>query len=164
MFAGFSLFTWFHTILSLIAIITGFVVVRDLLAARTPPVWTGLFIATAALTSGTGFGFTAPFGPSHVVGILSLALLVGSTVALYVFHLAGPWRWIYAISQTLALFLLVFVLVAQVFKKVPALAAIAPTQSEPPFAVAEGVVLAVFLVLSVAAALRFRPAAGAAPT
>jgi hypothetical protein len=163
MFAGFSLFTWFHTILSLIAIITGFVVVRDLLASRTAPVWTGLYIATAAMTSATGFGFTAPIGPSHVVGILSLALLVGSTLAFYVFHLAGPWRWMYAISQTLALFLLVFVLVAQIFKKVPALAVIAPTQSEPPFAAAEGLVLAVFLVLTVAAALRFRPTAGAAP-
>jgi len=163
MFAGFSLFTWLRTILSLIAIITGFVVVRDLLASRTSAVWTGLYIATAALTSATGFGFTAPFGPSHEVGILSLALLVGSTLALYVFHLAGPWRWMYAISQTLALVLLVFVLVAQIFKKVPALAVIAPTQSEPPFAAAEGVVLAFFLVLAVAAALRFRPTAVAAP-
>jgi hypothetical protein len=165
MFAGFSAFTWFHTILSLLAIIAGFVVVRDLFASRTPPVWTGFYIATAALTSATGFGFTAPFGPSHVVGIISLALLAGSTLALYVFHLAGPWRWMYAITQTLAQFLLVFVLVAQVFKKVPVLAAIAPTQSEPPFAAAEGVVLAIFLALAVAAAMRFRPAAtGAAPT
>jgi hypothetical protein len=157
MFAGFSAFTWFHTILSLLAIIAGFVVVRDLFASRTPRVWTGFFIVTAALTSATGFGFTAPFGPSHVVGIVSLVLLAGSSLALYVFHLAGPWRWIYAITQTLAQFLLLFVLVAQGFKKVPALAAIAPTQSEPPFAVAEGVVLAIFLALAVAAAVRFRP-------
>jgi MFS family permease len=100
-----------------------------------------------------------------VAGIISLALLAGSTLALYVFHLAGPWRWMYAISQTLAQFLLVFVLMAQVFKKVPVLATIAPTQSEPPFAAAEGVVLAIFLALAVAAAMRFRPAAaGAAPT
>jgi hypothetical protein len=122
MFAGFSLFTWFHTILSLIAIIAGFVVVRDLFASHSSPVWTFLFIATAALTSVTGFGFTAPFRPSHVVGVISLVLLAGSTLALYVFRLAGPWRWIYAISQTLAQFLRVFVLVAQVFKKVPAFA------------------------------------------
>jgi hypothetical protein len=165
MFAGFSQFTWFHTILSLMAIIAGFVVVRDLFASRTQRVWTGIFIAAAALTSATGFGFTAPFGPSHVVGILSLVLLTGSSLALYVFHLAGPWRWTHAITQTLAQFLLVFVLVAQGFKKVPALAAIAPTQSEPPFAAAEGVVAAIFLALAVAAAMRFRPAtAGTTPT
>jgi len=165
MFAGFSAFTWFHTILSLLAIIAGFVVVRDLFASRTARVWTGFFIATAALTSATGFGFAAPFGPSHVVGIVSLVLLAGSALALYVFHLAGPWRWTYAITQTLAQFLLVFVLVAQGFKKVPALAALAPTQSEPPFATAEGVLLAIFLALAAAAAVRFRPAAaGARPT
>ena len=87
MFAGFSAFTWFHTILSLMAIIAGFVVVRDLFASRTQRAWTGFFIAAAALTSAT-----APFGPSHVVGILSLVLLTGSSLALYVFHLAGPWR------------------------------------------------------------------------
>jgi hypothetical protein len=149
MFAGSSACAWFHTILSLLAIIAGFVVVRD----------------TAALTSVTGFGFTAPFGPSHVVGIVSLVLLAGSTLALHVFHLAGPWRWMYAIPQTPAQFLLLFVLVAQGFKKVSALAAIAPTQSEPPFAAAEGVVLAIFLALAVAAAAHFRPGtAGTMPT
>jgi len=157
MFGGVSAFTWLHTFLSLIAIIAGFVVVRDLLASRISRRWTGFFIATAALTSATGFGFTAPFAASHVVGIISLVLLAGSSLALYVFHLAGPWRWMYAITQTLAQFLLVVVLVAQVFKKVPTLSAIAPTQSEPPFAAAEGVVLAIFLALAVAAAMRFRP-------
>jgi len=158
MFAGFTAFTWLHTILSLIAIMTGFVVVRDLFASRVSPAWTGIYIATAVLTSATGFGFTAPFGPSHVVGIISLALLAGSMLALYAFHLAGPWRWIYAVTQTLAQFYLLFVLVAQAFKKVPALATLAPTQSEPPFAASEGVVLAIFLALAIGAAMRFRPA------
>jgi len=162
MLAGFTAFTWFHTILSLIAIVTGFVVVRDLFASRVSPVWTGIFIATAVLTSATGFGFAAPFGPSHVVGILSLVLLAGSMLALYAFRLAGPWRWMYALTQTLAQFFLLFVLVAQAFKKVPALAALAPTQSEPPFAAAEFVVLAIFLALAVGAAMRFRPAVAGA--
>jgi hypothetical protein len=118
-----------------------------------------LFVATA-LTSATGFGFKAPFGPSHVVGVILLVLLAGSTLALYVLHPAGWWPRMEAIGQTLAL----FVLVAQVFKKVPALAATAPTQSEPPFAAAEGVVLVIFLAL-VAAARRFRPlTVGTMPT
>src|SRR5436190_19497701 len=151
MILGFSLFTWFRTILSLAAIVAGFVVVRDLLASRTPATWTAVYIATAVLTSITGFGFTAPFGPAHVVGIISLVLLAGSIIALYGFHLAGQWRWIYAIAQTLAQYFLVFVLVAQLFKKIPALAALAPTQSEPPFAIAAGVLLVIFVALSIAA-------------
>src|SRR3979490_117171 len=102
MILGFTPFTWFHGILSLVALVAGFVVVRDLLASRTPPTWTAVYIATAVLTSVTGFGFTAPFGPAHVLGIISLVLLAGSIIALYGFHLAGPWRWIYAIAQTLA--------------------------------------------------------------
>ncbi|HEY7085180.1 MAG TPA: hypothetical protein VH519_10225 [Hyphomicrobiaceae bacterium] len=85
--AAVDLFTWFHTILSLIAI-AGLVVVRDLFASRGALERTALFIATA-LTSATGFGFKAPFGPSHVVGVISLVLLAGSTLALYVFRLAG---------------------------------------------------------------------------
>src|SRR5262245_49581127 len=129
MFAGFTAFTWFHTILSLVAIVAGFVVVPDLLASRTLPAWTGIYIATAVLTSVTGFGFTAPFGPAHVVGIISLVLLAGAIIALYGFHLAGPWRWIYAVAQTLAQYFLVFVLVAQIFRKVPALHALAPTEA-----------------------------------
>jgi len=77
MFAGFTAYTWLHTILSLIAIVTGFVVVRDLFASRVSPARTGTFIAAAVLTSATGFGFTAPFGPSHMVGIISRGLDVG---------------------------------------------------------------------------------------
>src|SRR5205809_732550 len=157
MFAGFTAFTWFHTILSLVAIVAGFVVVRDLLTSRTPPVSTGIYIATAVLTSATGFGFTAPFGPSHVVGIISLVLLAGSIIALYGFHLAGPWRWIYAVAQTLAQFFLVFVLVVQFFRKVPTLHVLAPTESEPPFAIAQGVVLVIFVALTIAAAVKFHP-------
>jgi len=157
MILGFTAFTWFHTILSLVAILAGFVVVRDLLASRTRPTWTGIFIATAVLTSATGFGFTAPFGASHVVGIISLVLLAASIVALYGFKLVGPWRWIYAVGQTLAQYFLVFVLVAQFFKKIPTLAALAPTQSEPPFAIAEGVVLVIFVALTIAAARQFHP-------
>lgn len=160
MILGFSLFTWFHTILSLAAIVAGFVVVRDLLASRTPATWTAVYIATAVLTSVTGFGFTAPFGPAHVVGIISLVLLAGSIIALYGFHLAGRWRWIYAVAQTLAQYLLVFVLVVQFFRKVPALHVLAPTKSEPPFAIAQGAVLVIFVALTIAAAVKFRPASG----
>jgi hypothetical protein len=157
MLTGFTAFTWFHTILSLVAIVAGFVVVQDLLASRVRSLWTSTYIWTAVLTSATGFGFTAPFGPSHVVGIISLVLLAGAIVALYAFHLSGAWRWVYAVTQTLSQYLLVFVLVAQFFKKVPALIALAPTQSEPPFAIAQGVVLVIFIALTIGAAVKFHP-------
>ena len=90
-----------------------------------------------------------------MVGIISLVLLVAVIVAYYVFHLAGAWRWIYAVGQVLTLYFLVFVLVAQFFKKVPALTALAPTLSEPPFAIAQTVVLVIFAWLTYSAARTF---------
>jgi hypothetical protein len=85
--------------------------------------------------------------------ILAIALL-----ALYSKHLAGAWRWIYVATAVTALWFNVFVLIAQSFQKVSALRALAPTQSEPPFLIVQGVALAAFLVLGILAALRFRPA------
>jgi hypothetical protein len=57
-----------------------------------------------------------------------------------------------------ALYLNVFVLVVQLFLKVPALKALAPTQTEAPFKVAQIAVLIVFVVLSIFATVRFRSA------
>jgi hypothetical protein len=163
MFLGFSTFTWVHTILSLVAIVAGCVVVRELFASRTPGTWTTVYISTAVLTSVTGFGFPfTTFLPSHGVGVISLVILAGAIAAYYVFHLAGPWRWIYAATQSLALFFLVFVLIAQLFLKVPALTALAPTQAEPPFAIAQGVNLLLFAVITIAAMIKFRPWTGEA--
>ena len=67
------------------------------------------------------------------------------------------WRWIYVATALFALYLNVFVLVVQAFLKVPALKALAPTQSEPPFAIAQLVVLVFFLYVGVRAAMRYRP-------
>ena len=162
MLLGFSTFTWVHTILSLVAIVAGCVVVRALFASRTPGGWTTVYLAAAVLTSVTGFGFPFDrFAPSHWVGAVSLVLLAPAIVAYAIGGLAGPWRWIYAATQSLALFLLVFVLIAQLFMKVPALAALAPTQAEPPFAIAQGLNLLLFAAITVAAMIRFRPWTGA---
>ena len=112
----------------------------------------------AVLTSVTGFGF--PFEhllPSHKVGIISLAVLALAIPARYVFHLAGAWRWIYVAGAALALYFNVFVAVVQAFEKVGSLKALAPTQSEPPFLIAQILVLAVFVVLTVFGARRFHP-------
>jgi hypothetical protein len=148
---------WFHTAISLVAIIAGFVVLIGLFNHRMSPGWTLIYLATALATSITGFAF--PFNgflPSHGVGIISLILLVPAVLACYVYHLAGPWRTIYAITTTLALYFLNFVLVAQIFLKVPALQASAPTQSEPPFVIAQVLLLMVFVVLTAMAFSRAR--------
>lgn len=150
--------TGFHTWLSLLGIAGGFVVLADLLAGRSQPLWAAIFFITAIGTSLTGFLF--PFSgvlPSHVVGVLALVVLVFQLAAIYGFHLAGAWRWIYAATAVISLYLLVFVAVAQAFAKIPALHAMAPTQSEPPFAIAQAIVLAIFALLGFLAVRRFRP-------
>ena len=160
MFLGLSTLTWVHTLLSLIGIASGLVVLKGLLSSQRLDGWTALFLLSAVATSATGFLLpAASFGPSHWVGVISLVVLAFAILARYGLHLAGGWRRIYAAGAVLALYFLVFVGVAQLFAKVPALHALAPTQSEPPFAIAEGAVLVLFVVLTVAAAIKFRPAA-----
>lgn len=150
-------YTLIHVLISLAGIASGLVVLFGLIAGRRLDGWTAWFLATTVATSVTGFGF--PFEhllPSHIVGLLSLAVLALAIAARYGFHLRGAWRHVYVISAALALYLNVFVLVVQSFQKVPALHSLAPHQTEPPFAVAQAVVLVLFVVLAVMAAIRFR--------
>jgi len=151
-------FTLFHVILSLIGIVTGIIVLRGMIAASRMAGWTAIFLVTTILTSVTGYFFeTASFDPAKVVGVISLVALAVAVVALYFSHLAGAWRWIYVVGAVLALYLNCFVLVAQGFQKVSFLQALAPTQSEPPFKIAQGLVLVLFIVLGVIATKRFHP-------
>jgi hypothetical protein len=155
-------FTLVHVALSLVGIVTGFIVLRGMFAAERMPGWTAVFLATTVLTSVTAFCFpTASFDPPKVVGVVSLVALAVALVGLYGQHLAGAWRWVYVAGAVLALYLNCFVAVAQSFQKLPFLEPLAPTQSEPPFQVAQGVVLVVFIVLGVIAARRFHPERGA---
>lgn len=152
-----STFTLVHVVVSLVGIASGLVVVFGLLAGKRLDGWTGLFLATTVATSVTGFGF--PFDhllPSHKVGIISLVVLTIAILARYAFHLAGGWRRIYVISALTALYLNVFVGVVQAFLKVPALHALAPKQTEPPFLVTQLAVLVIFIVITILAAKRFR--------
>jgi len=154
---GLTTFTLVHVAISLVAIGAGFVVLFGLLAGKRLDGWTAFFLVTTVATSVTGFGF--PFVqllPSHVIGVLSLLMLTLAIFARYPRRLAGVWRRIYVASAVIALYFNVFVLVVQAFLKVPALKTLAPTQSEPPFALTQLMVLTVFLVLGVLAALRFR--------
>jgi len=157
MILGMTTFTFVHVVLSLIGIFSGFVVVFGLLAAKQLDGWTALFLVTTVLTSATGFLFPFhTFLPSHGVGIVSLIVLAIAIFARYVRQLAGAWRRTYVITAIVALYLNVFVLIAQLFLKVPALKAMAPTQSEPPFLVAQLACMALFVVLAIAAAIKSR--------
>jgi len=158
MIFGMPPFTFVHVLLSLIGIFAGLIVLNGLLGSKRLPGWTLLFLATTIATSATGFLLPADhLLPSHIVGILSLVVLAIALLALYSRKLSGTWRAIYVVTAVLALYLNVFVLVAQLFLKVPALHALAPTGSEPPFAIAQGIVLVVFLIAGVLAVKRFRP-------
>jgi hypothetical protein len=155
-----STFTMLHVIISLIGIVSGIVVLFGLLGSHRMPGWTALFLLTTILTSATGFGF--PFTqllPSHMIGILSLVLLAIACIALYGMKLTGAWRWIYAVTAMIALYLNIFVLIIQGFLKIPALTALAPGNppSGPVFAVVQGLVLVVFVIVIVGAVRRFRP-------
>jgi hypothetical protein len=152
-------FTQFHVILSLIGIASGIVVALAMLGAKRLPALTALFLLTTLATSVTGFMFHfASFGPPEIVGAISIVVLAIAILALYYYKLAGSWRWIYVATAVLALYLNVFVGVVQTFQKVPFFHALAPTQTEPPFAVVQGIVLLAFIALGVVAAKKFRPA------
>lgn len=157
MMSNLSTFTMVHVVISLIGIASGLVVMFGLLVARKLNRWSALFLISTIATSVTGFFF--PFHgvtPAIVVGVISLVVLGVAIIARYVRRLAGAWRWIYVVTVMIALYLNVFVLIVQLFQKVPALKALAPTQSEPPFAVTQLVVLALFVVLTIMAAIKFR--------
>ncbi len=126
--------TLVHVLLSLVGIVSGFVVVFGMLSAKRLDGWTMVFLITTVATSATGFLLPAPhFLPSHAIGILSLIVLAIAILARYKFHLAGGWLRTYAITAVIALYFNVFVLVVQLFLKVPTLHELAPTGSEPPF-------------------------------
>jgi hypothetical protein len=150
-------FTLFHVVLSLVGIASGFAVVYGLIVSKRLDGWTARFLWTTVATSVTGFLFPVHhFLPSHGVGIVSLIVLAIAILARYRFRLAGGWRRTYVITAVIALYLNVFVLIVQLFMKVPSLKAIAPTQSEPPFQVSQLIALLVFAVLATRAAMKFR--------
>lgn len=152
-----SILTGFHVLLSLIGIFAGIPFTWGLLSAKQSSLWTSTFLGFTAATSITGFFFPVhEFLPSHAIGILSLIMLALSYAALYRFSLAGGWRATYVVTALLAFYFNCFVLVVQLFKHVPSLATLAPTQSEPPFKLAQLSLLIVFLGIGVLSLVRFR--------
>lgn len=150
-------FTQFHVLLSLLGIVSGIIVALAMLSAKRVPKTAAVFLITNALTDLTGFLFPMAFDPADVVGIISLVFVALATLSLYSGKLAGAWRWVYVVSALFTLYFNCFVLVVQTFQKVAFFHALAPTQKEPPFAAAQGVVLVLFLGLGFAALRKFRP-------
>jgi hypothetical protein len=157
-------FTLFHVVLSLVGIVSGFVVIFGMLRDRRLPGWTALFLATTLATSVTGFFFPSTgVDPAQIVGIISLAVLGVALLTRYGLHMMGSARWIYVIATVLAQWLNTFVAVVQSFQKIQFVHALAPTQKEPPFLVAQVLVMLILLVLAIFALRRFRlssPTAG----
>ena len=155
-----------HVVISLIAIASGFAVLYGLFNSNRMPRVTHVFLVTTFLTSLTGFLFFKRDAllPSHITGIIALVVLAPTLFALYSRKLAGGWRRIYVIGAVISLYLNVFVLVVQLFLKVPALHALAPNapaNPETPFKIAQGLVLVLFIVAGFLAVKRFHPAVAA---
>ena len=153
-----STFAWIHTLLSLVPLVAGLVVVANLVKSADSPGWTMLFFVTAIATNVTGFGFPFhQFLPSHGVAIISLVVLFAALAGRYLLHLQGHGRWLYVVGIVAGLYFDYFVLIAQAFNKVNVLRPLAPTQSEPPFAIAQGVLLLVFVIIGYVAVKAYRP-------
>jgi hypothetical protein len=151
-------YTLIHVLISFVGIASGLMLVLGFLTGKRFDGMTAIFLVTTVLTSVTGFGF--PFdhlSPAHKVGIISLAVLAIAILARYLYHLRGSWRGIYVVTSIIALYLNVFVAMVQAFEKVPALKALAPTQSEPPFLIAQIAVLLIFIAITIFANKKFRP-------
>ena len=145
-------FLTLHVTLSLVGIVSGLAAAAAMVQGRYPAGVTAVFLATTTLTSATGFPLP-PYGfdPPRVVGTLSLVLLAFAVAGLYVFKRAGAWRWIYIGTALAALYLNCFVAVIQSFQKIPAVNALAPTQTEPAFLIAQVVLLMAFIAIGVIA-------------
>ncbi|HEY2712941.1 MAG TPA: hypothetical protein VGI60_10530 [Chthoniobacterales bacterium] len=151
------IYTIFHTLIALLGILTGFVVLGGLLTGKRLDGWTRWFLVTTVATTVTGFLF--PFHgvtPAIILGIITVPILATTIYARYPRNLRGPWRWIYVIGALLSLYLNVFVGIVQSFQKIPALKAIAPTQTEPPFQITQLIALCIFIVLIILGIVRFK--------
>ena len=160
MVLGMSLttFTLVHVLISLVGIASGLIVMERFVRNRALGLSNTIFLVTTIATSVTGFLFPFNgFTPALALGVISLVILAAALFALCAGNLIGPWRWIYVVTAAMALYLNVFVAVVQAFQKVGRLHALAPTQSEPPFALAQAAVLILFVLIGIAAIRRFRP-------
>jgi hypothetical protein len=137
--------TLLHVLITLIAIASGFVVLAEMRRSTLSSGWTGTFLATTLLTTVTGYIFFHPPNPptpAQLTGVVALLVLAPTLYALYLKHLAGVWRPVYVIGVVISLYLNVFVLVVQLFLKVPKPA----ITGGPVFGAVQGIVLIAFVI------------------
>jgi hypothetical protein len=152
--------TLVHVIISLIGIASGFIVIFGMFAGKRLDGWTAVFLVFTILTSVTGFVFF-PFEkvtPGIILGVLSLILLAVAVYARYPAKMTGGWRSAYVVTAILAQWFNVFVLIAQIFQKIPAAKTLAPTPNAPAFLIVQTIVMILFIVLIVMAVKKFRTA------
>jgi hypothetical protein len=143
--------------ISLVAILSGFVVMYGLLTARKLDGWTAFFLTMTVLTSVTAFLFPIHrLTPGLILAAISLVVLAIAIYARYGRRLGGAWRWIYVLAAVLAFYLNFFVLIVQSFLKIPALKSLAPNGNEPPFVVTQVAAVVLFLAIGIGALVKFR--------
>ena len=147
-----------HVALSLVGIASGFVLMRDFFHARFASTTIAIFLVTTTLTSLTGYLFSRDHVlPSQIVGAIALVVLIPTWLAWRPNRLAGGWKRTFVIGATISQWFNVFVLVAQLFLKVPALHELAPNGNEPPFGIAQAFVLLAFIATAIVAWRRNGP-------
>jgi hypothetical protein len=162
MIFGLSTFGFVHTAASLLAIVLGLFVVASLLTARPQDGLTAVYFASAAMSDATGFGFPRAFDVVHVLGLVLAFALLLAFIARYIFRLSGVWRPVFAVATVASVHAMAFFTVGEAFLRIPALHALAPTLTERPFAITQLVVFVLFVLLAIAAAVRFKPDRAAA--
>lgn len=150
-----------HVVICFIGLLAGAVVLIALCAGSRRPTWDVVLLVSTVLISLTGFALPSPAGtptpdPARVLGGIELVVVAVAGLAIYAYHLARAWRGIYIVSMVLAVYLNVFVTVVQAFSKIGWLHALAPTGKEPPFLIAQLVVLALFVAIGATALRRSR--------
>ena len=166
-------FTLVHVVITLIAIVSGIIIVFGMIGSHRLPKLTALFWLTTVLTTVTGFMFflsptqAKMLTPAAATGIVATLFFLLGLIALYVKQLFGKWRWIYTLSAVISLYLNVFVLIVQSFGKLkiinPAAPMVGPPFAPPTdfqFAVAQGAALVIFVMLGIITTIKFRRGPG----
>jgi hypothetical protein len=169
MIAGLSIanFTTLHVVITLMAIVSGFVVMFALLSSQWPAGLTAIFWLFTVATTVTGFMFPlSGITPAVATGIVATVFFVAGLIAIYIKKFAGSWRWIYVVTMMVSLYLNVFVLITQSFQKLkflnPAAPMVGPPFAEPTmtqFVIAQGVTIVFFVIFGFFAVRKFRPLA-----
>ncbi|SFS00300.1 hypothetical protein SAMN05216570_1417 [Dyella sp. OK004] len=148
-----GLFTAFHTVISVVAILAGIGAVRGLFLGRVRSAAMATFLVSAIVTTVTGFMFPYHgFTPAIGVGVIALLVLAWALLAQRRTALSAGSGAQFAVAIVVSEYFLVFVLVAQTFAKLPALNALAPNVQQPFFGAVQLIVLIAFTVIAIRAA------------